>query len=181
MPEMDGFETATLIRQRPRTRNVPIIFVTADTDELHAARGYSLGAVDYLFSPFLPDILRTKVKVFVELARMHTQAQRHAEERVAMAAEQSARAAAEAANARLEVLAKPRACSPAPSTAPRSLAICCAACSPLWPISPASYRPMPSDCPPPRATGSASSPTRSSVRWSPRSARTASCSPRRCA
>jgi CheY-like chemotaxis protein len=139
MPEMDGFETATLIRQRPRTRNVPIIFVTADTDELHAARGYSLGAVDYLFSPFLPDILRTKVKVFVELARMHTQAQRHAEERVAMAAEQAARAAAEAANARLEVLALPR------------------------------------------ATGSASSPTRSSVRWSPRSARTASCSPRRCA
>ena len=106
MPEMNGFETATLIRQRPRTRNVPIIFVTADTDELHAARGYSLGAVDYLFSPFLPDILRTKVKVFVELARMHAQAQRHAEERVAMAAEQAARAAAEAANARLEVLAE---------------------------------------------------------------------------
>ena len=71
IPEMDGFETAAMVRQRPRTRNVPIIFLTADTDELHAARGYSLGAVDYLFSPFLPDILRTKVKVFVELARMH--------------------------------------------------------------------------------------------------------------
>ena len=106
MPEMDGFEAAALIRQRPRTRNVPIIFLTADTDELHAARGYSLGAVDYLFSPFLPEILRTKVKVFVELARMHAQARRHAEERVALAAEQAARAAAEANNVRLGVLAE---------------------------------------------------------------------------
>ncbi len=106
MPEMDGFETAALIRQRPRTRNVPIIFLTADTDELHAAHGYSLGAVDYLFSPFLPEILRTKVKVFVELARMHAQARRHAEERVALAAEQAARAAAEANNVRLGVLAE---------------------------------------------------------------------------
>jgi signal transduction histidine kinase/DNA-binding response OmpR family regulator len=106
MPEMDGFETAALVRQRPRTRNVPIIFVTADTDELHAARGYSLGAVDYLFSPFLPEILRTKVRVFVELARMHAQARRHGEERVALATEQAARAAAEAANLRLGVLAE---------------------------------------------------------------------------
>src|SRR5215475_12393533 len=106
MPEMDGFETAALIRQRPRSRNVPIIFLTADTDELHAARGYSLGAVDYLFSPFLPEILRTKVKVFVELARMHAQARRHAEERVALATEQAARAVAEATNLRLGVLAE---------------------------------------------------------------------------
>ncbi len=106
MPDMDGFETAALIRQRPRTRNVPIIFLTADTDELHAARGYSLGAVDYLFSPFLPEVLRTKVKVFVELARMHSQARRHAEERIALAAEQAARAAAEASNVRLNVLAE---------------------------------------------------------------------------
>src|SRR5207302_7269105 len=86
MQEMDGFETAALIRQRPRTRNVPIIFLTADTDELHAARGYSLGAVDYLFSPFLPEILRTKVKAFVELARMHAQARRHAQVLAALAA-----------------------------------------------------------------------------------------------
>jgi CheY-like chemotaxis protein len=106
MPEMDGFETATLIRQRPRTRNTPIIFLTADTDELHAARGYSLGAVDYLFSPFLPEVLRTKVRVFVELARMHAQARRHAEEQVALAAEQAARAAAEESNLRLMVLAE---------------------------------------------------------------------------
>src|SRR5215510_3215596 len=106
MPEMDGFETAALVRQRLRSRNVPIIFLTADTDELHAARGYSLGAVDYLFSPFLPEILRTKVKVFVELARMHAQARRHAEERVALATEQAARAVAEAHNVRLGVLAE---------------------------------------------------------------------------
>ena len=106
LPEMDGFETAALIRQRSRTRNVPIIFLTADTDELHAARGYSLGAVDYLFSPFLPEVLRTKVRVFVELARMHTQARRHAEERITLAAEQAARAAAEASNVRLGVLAE---------------------------------------------------------------------------
>src|SRR5499426_3351311 len=77
MPEMDGFETAALIRQRPRSRNVPFIYDTADTDELHAARGYSLGAVDYLFSPFLPEIHRPTAKVFVELARMHAQARRH--------------------------------------------------------------------------------------------------------
>jgi signal transduction histidine kinase/DNA-binding response OmpR family regulator len=106
MPEMDGFETATLIRQRSRTRNTPIIFLTADTDELHAARGYSLGAVDYLFSPFMPEILRTKVRVFVELARMHAQVRRHAEERVALAVEQAARTAAEESNRRLMVLAE---------------------------------------------------------------------------
>jgi CheY-like chemotaxis protein len=106
MPEMDGFRDGRDDPAALKDRNVPIIFVTADPDELHAARGYSLGAVDYLFSPFLPEILRTKVKVFVELAKMHTQAQRHAEERVAMAAEQAARAAAEAANARLEVLSE---------------------------------------------------------------------------
>jgi signal transduction histidine kinase/DNA-binding response OmpR family regulator len=106
MPEMDGFETASLIRQRPRTRSTPIIFLTADTDELHAARGYSLGAVDYLFSPFMPEILRTKVRVFVELARMHAQARRYAEERVALAVEQAARTAAEESNRRLMVLAE---------------------------------------------------------------------------
>jgi len=106
MPEMDGFETASLIRQRPRTRNTPIIFLTADPDEIQVARGYSLGAVDYLFSPFLPEILRAKVKVFVELARMHAQARQHGEERVALAVEQAARTAAEASNRRLMVLAE---------------------------------------------------------------------------
>ena len=68
MPEMDGFETATLIRQRQRNANTPIIFLTANADEIQAARGYALGAVDYLICPFPPDVLRTKVNVFVARA-----------------------------------------------------------------------------------------------------------------
>lgn len=68
MPIMDGFETAELIRKRRRSRHIPIIFVTAVDDDLeHMVKGYSLGAVDYIMKPFNPDILRSKVKVFVEL------------------------------------------------------------------------------------------------------------------
>src|SRR5580658_3790701 len=70
MPEMDGFETAALIRQRDRSRHTPIIFLTAlGRSEEHIKQGYTLGAVDYLSKPFVPDILRTKVSVFVELHR----------------------------------------------------------------------------------------------------------------
>lgn len=70
MPEMDGFETAALIRQRERSRLTPIIFLTAlgRSDE-HMRRGYDLGAVDYITKPFVPEILRSKVSVFVELHR----------------------------------------------------------------------------------------------------------------
>ena len=61
MPEMDGFETAELIRQRERTRDTPIIFLTAvSKDAEHVFRGYELGAVDYLFKPFHPEILRRR-------------------------------------------------------------------------------------------------------------------------
>ena len=68
MPGIDGFATAELIKQRARTRHVPIIFLTAiSKDEQHVFRGYSAGAVDYLFKPFNPDVLRSKVTVFVEL------------------------------------------------------------------------------------------------------------------
>ncbi|MCI0745406.1 MAG: ATP-binding protein [Verrucomicrobia subdivision 3 bacterium] len=68
MPTMDGFETAGLIRQRPKTEHVPIIFVTSLNDsEKHIFQGYSLGAVDYILSPIVPDVLRTKVSVFVDL------------------------------------------------------------------------------------------------------------------
>ena len=70
MPVMDGFETAALIRQRPRSEHTPIIFVTAFPDETHVARGYSLKAVDYIFTPVVPDVLRTKVSVFVDLFRL---------------------------------------------------------------------------------------------------------------
>jgi two-component system, sensor histidine kinase and response regulator len=70
MPDMDGFETAALIRERQRSRHTPIIFLTAlGRSEEHIRRGYTLGAVDYLSKPFVPEILRTKVGVFVELHR----------------------------------------------------------------------------------------------------------------
>jgi signal transduction histidine kinase len=68
MPNMDGFETAELIRGRERSRSTPIIFLTAvSTSELHIARGYLAGAVDYLLKPFLPEILLSKVAIFVDL------------------------------------------------------------------------------------------------------------------
>src|SRR5438874_4179683 len=60
MPGMDGFETATLIRQRKSSEHVPIIFITAFGDEM-LARGYSLGAVDYILAPVVPEVLRSKV------------------------------------------------------------------------------------------------------------------------
>jgi PAS domain S-box-containing protein len=70
MPSMDGFETASLIRQRPSSEHTPIIFITSiGNSENHIARGYSLGAVDYLLTPIVPDVLRAKVSVFVELHR----------------------------------------------------------------------------------------------------------------
>jgi PAS domain S-box-containing protein len=81
MPGMDGFETATLIRQRPRTEHVPIIFVTSMSDsEKHIFRGYSLGAVDYILSPIVPDVLRTKVSVFVDLYKKAEQIRRQGEQ-----------------------------------------------------------------------------------------------------
>ena len=103
---MDGFETAALIRQRPRLRHMPIIFMTAGSDETHALRGYSLGAVDYILTPVVPEVLRTKVKVFVELFRMTDQLKRQAaEQRVALAEERAARATAEEAGRRAAFLA----------------------------------------------------------------------------
>src|SRR5499426_3009295 len=105
MPDMDGFETAELIRQHPRLRRVPIIFMTAASDDTHALRGYSLGAVDYVLTPVVPDVLRTKVRVFVELFRMAAELRQQAEERVALAREQAGRAAAEEAARRSALLA----------------------------------------------------------------------------
>jgi len=79
MPGMDGFETAALIRERPRSAQTPIIFITAFGDETHVARGYSLRAVDYILTPVVPDVLRTKVSVFVDLFRAAAQVHRQAE------------------------------------------------------------------------------------------------------
>jgi DNA-binding response OmpR family regulator len=70
MPDMDGFETARLIRARERSSSTPIVFLTAD-DRVGAQvfEGYRLGAVDYLYKPFVAHVLRAKVAVFVELFR----------------------------------------------------------------------------------------------------------------
>jgi two-component system, sensor histidine kinase and response regulator len=79
MPGLDGFETANLIRQRKSLEHTPIIFVTGISDtETHVSRGYSLGAVDYILTPVLPDVLRTKVSVFVELFKKNLQLKRQA-------------------------------------------------------------------------------------------------------
>ena len=78
MPDMDGFETAELIRARRRSENTPIIFVTADADDTRAARGYSLGAVDYILAPVDPNVLRSKVAVFVDLFRKTEEVKRQA-------------------------------------------------------------------------------------------------------
>lgn len=68
MPGLNGFETAAMIRERPKTRNVPIIFITAvNKTETDAARGYSLGAIDYIIKPFDPDTLKSKVSALVDL------------------------------------------------------------------------------------------------------------------
>ena len=65
MSEMDGFETAELIRQRERSERTPIIFVTASGEhDTNLERGYNLGAVDFIFAPIVPDILRAKVTIF---------------------------------------------------------------------------------------------------------------------
>src|SRR3979411_2372662 len=78
MPMMDGFETAQLIRQRPRSELTPIIFVTAlGQAETDMGRGYDLGAVDFVFAPVVPAIMRAKVTVFVELYRAQQELRRY--------------------------------------------------------------------------------------------------------
>ncbi len=80
MPGMDGFETAALIRERERSRNTPILFLTAiSKSDHHVFRGYEVGAVDYLFKPIVPQVLRSKVTVFVELSRQRQLLKKHAE------------------------------------------------------------------------------------------------------
>jgi two-component system sensor histidine kinase/response regulator len=79
MPEMDGFETAELIRQRDKSRHTPILFLTAgDNTQTQAVRGYAVGAVDYLVKPVVPEFVRSKVAVFVELAKKNELLRRQA-------------------------------------------------------------------------------------------------------
>lgn len=92
MPGMDGFETASLIRQRKKSSHTPIIFLTAFTDEVRMAQGYASGAVDYLPTPVVPETLKAKVRVFIELSQMRAQAALQAQEHaLRQAAEESAR------------------------------------------------------------------------------------------
>lgn len=81
MPKIDGFETAALIRGRERSRNVPIIFLTAhdSVGDSNVSQGYSLGAVDYIIKPIDPEALKSKVSVFVELYRKTEQIKQQAE------------------------------------------------------------------------------------------------------
>lgn len=95
MPDMDGFETAELIRSRPRSREIPILFLTGYRNEEHLFRGYDLGAVDFLFKPIVPEVLRSKVAVFVELSRSNAKLKEQAG--VLQKAEQRFRSLLEAA------------------------------------------------------------------------------------
>ena len=106
MPGMDGLETAELIRARKKSAHTPIIFITAYADEIHTARGYSLGAVDYILAPVYPNVLRSKVGAFVRLFNLTCQVRRQADERVALANEQAARVVAEASTRRASFLAE---------------------------------------------------------------------------
>jgi signal transduction histidine kinase len=100
MPDMDGFETATLIRQRDKSRHTPILFLTAaDSSQTQAVRGYAVGAVDYLVKPVVPEFVRSKVAVFVELAKK-TELLRQQTQLLA----QSEQAALELAEARAELV-----------------------------------------------------------------------------
>jgi len=81
MPGMDGYETAQIIRQRDQTKRIPIVFLSAvNKEKEHLMRGYAMGAVDYVFKPVEPVVLRSKVAVFVDLYTMRREIQRKAEQ-----------------------------------------------------------------------------------------------------
>jgi signal transduction histidine kinase/DNA-binding response OmpR family regulator len=105
MPGMDGFETAELIRARRKSAHTPIIFITAHSDEIHSERGYALGAVDFLLSPAAPNVLRSKVAVFVQLFDLARQNKLQADARIALVREQAARSTAEESTRRANFLA----------------------------------------------------------------------------
>jgi two-component system, sensor histidine kinase and response regulator len=91
MPIMNGFETAELIRQRPASELTPIIFVTAlDRAETDMGRGYELGAVDFVFSPIVPAILRAKVAAFVDLYKAQQELRRYRDQLQALVQERTA-------------------------------------------------------------------------------------------
>ncbi len=75
LPGIDGFETARLMKETPSTRHTPVIFLTGQIGDEQVRRGYALGAADYLLKPFDPEILRAKVKVFLDLAQLRREAE----------------------------------------------------------------------------------------------------------
>jgi signal transduction histidine kinase len=80
MPGMNGFEVAEIIKSRERSRTIPIIFLSAiSKEDAYVFKGYSMGAVDYVFKPFNPDVLRSKVAVFVDLFTKQREIQRQAD------------------------------------------------------------------------------------------------------
>src|SRR5688572_9552939 len=93
LPGLDGFEVAELIKQRERTRHIPLIFLTATTGTQTALRGYSAGAVDFVSTPFDPVLLRSKVAAFLELSKASAQLRRQADDLAVMLAEREATAA----------------------------------------------------------------------------------------
>jgi signal transduction histidine kinase/DNA-binding response OmpR family regulator len=105
MPEIDGFETAALLRKYKRSADTPIIFITSFADEIQTERGYAMGAVDYIQSPVVPHILRSKVRVFVRLYAMQRQVRRQADAHAAVLAADAARRVAETNDRRSALLA----------------------------------------------------------------------------
>src|SRR5215472_4200067 len=84
MPDLNGFETATIIYERDKLKDIPIIFITAQQyDEEYVFKGYKMGGVDYIYKPVNPDLLRAKVGVFVELYRKNQQLLVHQKELIA--------------------------------------------------------------------------------------------------
>jgi signal transduction histidine kinase len=103
MPGLDGFQTAALIKQRERTRDIPLMFVSAIYKDLgYATRGYAIGGVDYIVKPFEPDLMRAKVTAIINehnrRERLKAQAKALLVQERRMMSEQAARTAAEAAN-----------------------------------------------------------------------------------
>ena len=132
MPGMNGFETAALIRQRRKSAHTPIIFITAFADEMHTAQGYSLGAVDYILSPIVPEILRTKVKVFVDLYRMTQQVKQQADERVSAGAGAGGARPPRRPRAVRPFSPRPARCCPARSITKRRCAASCVCRCRIW-------------------------------------------------
>ena len=84
MPDMNGFETATIIYEREKLKNIPIIFITAHNyDEDIIFKGYRMGGVDYIYKPINPELLRVKVAVFVDLYRKNQQLLQHEKKLIA--------------------------------------------------------------------------------------------------